>query len=658
MKTKVKNIILSDLHKFIISIRRYAVVFLFLTGFTDTSFSQILTIEEIKVTHKDTKAFDDDALISALGLNESDVYKPAVLGENIYKLQKFYFDNGFFDVKIDTNVKFDLQNEEVFIELIILEKKHYKIDSLIYTGPENVPENVKKLLRKIKKIQQGDFYDRALINLQTNEIIDLLQNNGYMNARLKQDSGTIVRKYSNASSQYLTVTVHIEGADSIFYFGSTAINMPDNKYNVGKDLLKYEIAYNEGDIYSKEKILLTESNMTKIPIVQSARIKADNAVNNKVDFKAEILLNKKNEITPYAKATVIENVLYGGGGVQYINKYFLSGGEIFNLTFDALINSLDMNRIELSVALTKPHIFNSGSYLTDKVTLGLYNVETSKNYYIGNLTSLLQSFRDFTFYNNASLDLTEELVRFEYDNTEGPPLTVFNTLLSTTFVHDNTNDVFSPSKGFFHSITVGSGGLIPKLVINAFKPDVYYSQYLKLFTSNNFYFNISERPRNTVLAAKFMVGDIIEYGSGDRLIPLPPFYKFYSGGSSSVRGWSAKDNGILVNTLDGGDFLLEGSFEIRRKLFPAADNFKKNISAAFFFDYGNVWPTDEDFRIDQIAMAVGLGIRYNLFIGPVRVDLGFKLYDPMTGANAWLFNDLGNMFGSRMVVHFGIGEAF
>jgi len=637
----------------------YALIFFILFCFSGKSYSQLLTIEEITVKYTDNESFSDDELIPELGLKESDVYKPAVLGENIYKLQKFYFDRGFFDAEIDTVVKYDLLKEEVFIEIIIEENKHYRIDSLIYSGLDTISENVRKLFMKIKKIKPGDFYDKVLISMQTGEIIDMLQNNGFMNARLKQDSGTVVRKHVNKSPPpYLTVTVHIDGADSMFYFGRTSINIPDNKYGVDKELLEYEIDYKEGDIYSKEKKLLSESNMSRIPIVQSARISPVSTVNGKTDFKAEIILNKKNEITPYAETIVIDNVFYGGGGVQYINKYFLGGGEIFNLTFNALINSLDINRIELSAALTKPHIFNNRSYITDKITLGLYNVENSKNYYFGNLTSLLQTFRDYTFYNNASLDLTGELIRFEYDDVSGPPQTVFNTLLSTTFVHDNTNDVFSPSKGFFHSITVGSGGLIPKLVINAFKPDVYYSQYIKLFTSNNFYFNISPKPRNTVLAAKFMVGDIIEYGSGDRLIPLPPFYKFYSGGSSSVRGWSAKDNGVLVNTLDGGDFLIEGSLEIRRKLFPGADNFKKNISAAFFFDYGNVWPTDEDFRIDQIALAVGLGVRYNLFIGPVRVDFGFKLYDPMTGANAWLFNDLGNMFGNRFVVHFGIGEAF
>ncbi|MDQ3019344.1 MAG: BamA/TamA family outer membrane protein [Bacteroidota bacterium] len=648
-------------HRAFKSIRKYSSYIYFiciLLFLPDNAHSQFLMIEEINVIYKNTESFEDDVLISALGLNESDIYKPKILGNNVFKLQKFYFDNGFFDAKIDTIVKYDLVEEEVFIDIIVYENKHYKIDSLIYIGLNNVTGKPKTLLSKVKVIKPKGYYDKTLVSQQTNDMIEILQNNGFMNARLKPDSGTVVRRRNHFNEASLSVTINFLGADSIFYFGKTDIKIVDNKYGVDEGLLKKEITYKDGEIYSKEKKLETERNITKIPIVQSTRISPDEIVNEKVDFRAEVILNKKTEISPYGEATVIDNIFYMGGGVQYINKYFLGGGKILNINFDGLINSFDVNRIEFSTALTQPHVFNNKSYLTDKVTIGLYNVENSQNYYLGNLTSYLQSFTEYTFYNNASVDLTEELVRIKYDTTQGNPLTVFNTILSTTFVHDNTNDVFSPSKGFFHSITVGSAGLIPKLVINLFKPNVFYSQYVKLFTSNNFYFNISRRPKNTVLATKFQVGDIIEYGSGERLIPLQPFYKFYSGGSSSVRGWGAKDNSVAANSLDGGDFLLEGSIELRQKLFPRAENFKKNISAAFFLDYGNVWPTDDDFRLDQIALAIGFGVRYNLFIGPVRVDFGFKLYDPMTGANAWLFNDFSSIFSDRFVVHFGIGEAF
>jgi len=637
----------------------FTVILLFTYSVPQDSFSQSLIIEEIKIVHKDTKSFDDDILISALGVNESDAFESSVLSSNIYKLQKFYFDNGFFDAKIDTALRYDPDEKEVFIDIIIYENEHFKIDTLRYTGIGNISENAEKLLSKINTTAEGQYYDRSEISQQGNEITDMLQNNGYMNARIKPDSGIVIKRYAGVSPNKLSVYINFTGADTVFYFGKTGISISDNKYGVDKELLKEEIEYEKDEIYSKEKLLESEGNMTKVPIVQSARIKPDKINNNKVDFISEIILNDKTEIGPYAKAIVIDNVFYAGGGVQYLNKYFSEGGKVLNLSLDALINSFDDYRFELSTEITQPNVFNNRSFLTDKITIGFYNIGLTKNYYLGNLISYLQTFPEKTFYKNTSLDFITEFVRFKEEDSDIQPFTVFNSILSATLVHDNTNKVFSPSRGFFHSITVGSGGLIPKLIINAFEPDLYYSQYLKLFTSNNLYYNLSRVPGGTVFASKFMVGDIIEYGSGERVVPLQPFYKFYSGGSNSVRGWNAKTNGVTSNTSDGGNFLIEGSFEIRRQPFLGSEDFKKNITAVVFFDYGNVWLSDEDFRFDQIALAVGFGARYNLPFGPVRVDFGFKLFDPATGANQrWLYNDFGNLFGNRFVVHFGIGEAF
>ena len=172
----------------------YYIILCYFCFLPENSFSQLLNIDDIKFTYKDTKTFEEDVLLSALGLNESDIYNPQILSENIYKLEKFYFDNGFFDAKIDTAVKYDYADEEVFINVIVTENRHYKIDTLIYYGIGNLPENVQKLLFKNKKIKPGSFYSKTDIVLETNETIDILQNNGYMNARLKQDSSTIVKK--------------------------------------------------------------------------------------------------------------------------------------------------------------------------------------------------------------------------------------------------------------------------------------------------------------------------------------------------------------------------------------------------------------------------------------------------------------------------------
>ena len=58
-------------------------------------------------------------------------------------------------------------------------------------------------------------------------------------------------------------------------------------------------------------------------------------------------------------------------------------------------------------------------------------------------------------------------------------------------------------------------------------------------------------------------------------------------------------------------------------------------------------------------MAVGFGVRYDLFIGPIRFDFGFKLYDPSAPeGEQWLFDNPGRIFKDKIAVQFGIGQAF
>jgi len=614
-----------------------------------------LEFGEITFSYKESKIFDEDVLLSQTGINEGEFYDLIVLDNAVTKLKKFYFDNGFFNASVDTSLRYNSEDNNISIKFIINGNHRYKIDSMIYTGIENIPPEVSKKILRLKTLKAKDFYNRILIIQLSNEIVDLLQNNGYINARIKTDSGTMIRKYDQPAEKFATVTIKFEGADTIYYFGKTTINIEKNVYNVSEELLREEIVYKEGDLYDKRKKLESERGISKVSIVQSARIEAVSVNGNKVDFKTNVNLNKKNEIIPYVKGATLENRFFIGGGAQYLDRYFFGGGRVLTLELDALYNSFKINRFELSSTFTQPNIINNRTALTDKLTVGLYNLDNSKNYYLGNLTSLNYFISNKTFYNSASFDLNLELVRFKFDVDSTNLLTLFHSLLSTTFVHDNTNNVLSPSKGFYHSITVGSAGLLPKLIVPLFS-NLFYSQFFKGFTSNKFYLKISP---STVFATKFEVGDIIEYGSGDKIVPVQSIYKFFSGGSSSLRGWNAKANGVLADKEDGGKFLVEGSIELRKKLFPTAENFKKNIKAAFFLDYGNVWEAQKNFRIDQIAMAIGFGLRYDLFIGPIRVDLGFKLYDPLDAqGEKWLFSNFGRIFKDKFAVHFGIGEAF
>ena len=61
-------------------------------------------------------------------------------------------------------------------------------------------------------------------------------------------------------------------------------------------------------------------------------------------------------------------------------------------------------------------------------------------------------------------------------------------------------------------------------------------------------------------------------------------------------------------------------------------------------------------HLSQIALAFGGGLRYETIIGPIRFDVGFKLYDPSEKPYyQWIFK---RKFLSSTTIHFGLGHAF
>lgn len=602
---------------------------------------QIFEIDEVEFIHTDSATFDEGSLSDVVGINKVDAFSQKVLAEDIFKIEKFYFDNGFFETKVDTVVKYNLEDNEVLVQFTITENKRYRIDSLFYFGLDNITQESRDAMDSIKSIRSKRYYNKVLIIQQSNRIIDMLQNMGYMNASLRQEQGTVVTKYDTSCS----VSIYFENADTIFYFGKTKININDNKYGVDVELFYKMIEHEEGDRYSKEVKLMTERNISKYAIVQSARSEVGSLEGTKANFLINVNLTNKNEITPFITGQTVDNRFFFGGGAQYVNKYFWNGGKVLNLTASALVNTFEIHRFEFSASVTQPYLFNKRSTLTDKVTLGLYNLEEFRNYYAGNLTSINYFISDHTFYNTASIDLNGEFVRFKYYDKDST-LDLFNSVLSVTAVHDNTNDAFNPTSGLYHSITAGSAGLISKLLINGFDWNLNYSQYAKLYTANRFYLQFGGRRSGLTVATNFKVGSIFEYGEGEHLVRILPIYRFFSGGGSSLRGWNAQENGMVDTTTNGGNFLIEGSVELRKNLFPSSQSFTKNIGAVVFFDYGNIWENPKNFDFSKIALSVGVGIRYNVFIGPIRFDVGYKLFDPSN-------RDL-----PKFAFHFGIGQAF
>ena len=238
----------------------------------------------------------------------------------------------------------------------------------------------------------------------------------------------------------------------------------------------------------------------------------------------------------------------------------------------------------------------------------------------------------------------------------------FNSILSFTLQSDHTNDPFSPTEGYFRSISLEESGILPKLVTVGLP----FTQYYKTTLMGRWYRDLTST-RYNILALKAKTGYQDTYGESkttDAHIPLNR--RFFAGGSGSVRGWKARELGAMNDDLLelGGNFILEGSVEMRVNYMRGFGKFLglklDNVWGVYFLDVGNVWSDLKSFAIRDVAVAAGVGFRYESFFGPFRIDYGFRVYDPKgEGARQSIFHK--KFFGETLgdaVIHFGIGHAF
>lgn len=187
--------------------------------------------------------------------------------------------------------------------------------------------------------------------------------------------------------------------------------------------------------------------------------------------------------------------------------------------------------------------------------------------------------------------------------------------------------------------------------------NVEYSQYIKgeLDFIKNWDFGSKQ-----VLASRSFVGLAIPYGNSNSI----PFSRsYFAGGSNDNRAWQSYSLGPGrsggLNDFNEANFKIALSAEYRFNIFG-------KLNGAFFADAGNIWNvfdnvTDEEsvfegFKsLKDMALGTGIGFRYDLNFFVIRLDVGFKTYNPAKAMSERWFKDI---VPNRAVLNIGINYPF
>jgi outer membrane protein insertion porin family len=608
------------------------------------------------------------------------------ISTDLYALKAYYHANGFFESQFSYHFAADTSNKEVTLNYLINEGPPFKYGTIALLGIKRVPDLLTQQLYKKLDIDSTDKFSQDKVETNISSMLTFFFTNGYMNA--VYDSSVI----------YIDTTKNKTNLDLYFSPGRrykiSSINVVKNgegKDFVSDTLIKELIAIAPEEYYDIEKIKNSQTRLSKTGLFTSLKLeggKSDSS-HQYVPLNFDGTIGSMNELSPEIVMDNEQNSFNLGLGGTYIRKNFL--GDARKLTFNGKIGLTDILHLnfanilrapsnrdstyqgyyELSAKLEQPYVFNRPIYGSLELYLKTTTQLRTNIITYGSRVGFEFEMPYFTFINQLKTYYNIELYDLLSNKIQNANFNFkFNSvssIIGTEFGSAKTNDLFFPTKGYNLSFIIEGG--IANSMNNVIGSDSVIALYVQIPASKlntnevAYFYKLQEnyamffqvaRDNSSLFGIKFKTGYIQAVKGNQELIP--PNRTFVAGGSNSVRGWRARQlvpqdsvtyYGIIIpDNVRGGTFLVEGSFEYRKKI-------AETIGYALFSDYGNTWNGIDKFRINSLAVAVGFGARYYSSIAPFRLDFGFKLYDPAT--SRWIFK---NTPFKTIEIHFGIGEAF
>ncbi|MCE1188093.1 MAG: BamA/TamA family outer membrane protein [Ignavibacteria bacterium] len=583
-------------------------------------------------------------------------------------LREYYTANGYFNSNVHTNYIKDSTLKKVICQFIIFEGPRSRYKSLDLHGLSSASEILSDDIYKSLHIDTTSYFSQTQIKTGIDNVLASLENNGFANA--KYDSTIVVqdtlKKQAKLDVFFDTGTRFVVQEIKIDKSGEGASKVQDT-------LLQDIIGIKVGDIYNLEKIRMSQVRLYRTGLFSSVILRPQtfDTTTRKINLLLNGSIGMMNELSPEIIVNNQQNTFNVGLSGAFTRKNFLGAARKLSVTGSIGIQNIfhtDVNNIlktfklndtsvygyfEGNIRIEQPYVFNrpvlgivEGYYKINKD-----NISNKRSF--GGKLSFEFELPSYTFINALTTYYNFEVVNemFLQKGTQSSvdeALSIFGADMKSY----KADDPVFPTHGYNLSFLVEEANSMSWLFNKILNTPYTGTLFYKLSATAAFYAPILGN-HSHVVAMKYKIGHLQAYEGPTNRIPTTK--KFTVGGSNSLRGWKARELApietrmVLNDLVDlaGGTFLYEGAFEYRYKI-------NKDAGFVWFFDYGNTWLGYKKFRIDEVAVNTGWGLRIFTPFAPIRVDFGIKLYDPNNTTCVFKRPFFSDIFEFQ----FGIGEAF
>lgn len=646
-------------------------------------------------------------------------FSEETVSNDINNLRQFYHQHGNHQIKLDyeflPNPKQKI-NELIFI---LDEGSDYIVNNIQINITDSIEQHLSEEINTEINKNKNIKFNEANILISADKSIYYLQNNGYFFANYTQPQIVINPEENNDSLTLNISPGLKYKIDSIFIEHDTrgqirlASVMSENQldFRIGDYYIKDKIRTSEANFLS-----LNLFHSAIIDTIQVNNVDSTIALLVRLNYKKQQDYNigfftNRTSFDKYWNAGIEASYTHRNifGAAQSFNPFaritLLDLSRFFEVNKQELEYQIGINLSQPTLwTIDKARIGGSTQFafsykrVIDNLWLSTFDLPIRLNVKMPKWTVFNNAFVDVGFrrqiptnYDDAlsqalngaknerdSLIIAGRYAPFmntnSFDNNEKPYLT--STIISMGLNGDSRNDLFSPTKGYFASLLFD----IAPFPINIYTGS---SRFIRMQAFVSKYFSISYQ---SIIAYKIKLGHIIWFDPDRSVIPYD--LQFYAGGANSIRGWASRrlryfgiegykhESNHYMDFIEdyfGSSTLLEGSIEYRYKIAGLGyrsimQNLLKDVQLAAFLDFGNAYnwyyfatgpDKDKKFDIKEIfkgiAVAAGVGVRYESPIGIIRLDLGWKVLDPNH------FNDPSTPISSSLSdvkLHIGLGHPF